>query len=255
MAIGGHAENPNNMRSFEMTILMGKEQIEAREALIGGQPYTLTVLNQNSKLQQFALFQTLPNIVGPSVSPTSLAWMLGGAAPGSIGNPSQSQFYWEINYQANTGYIQDQGTITNPRRFATAANVNVQITSQNATGVTYMGTFPYGAPALSTPKDGKSGLICVQADGTIPTALQQQSNAVSVNVGIAMNNRPTVAVQLLPGILYQFTPKPTYYIIAGSFVQGQVIDTATSTQAFEVKFEGVTDRTIVFTEKNQFEEN
>lgn len=239
-----------------MTILMGKSLIEAREKVLAGQPYTLTVLNQNSKFQQFALFQTIPDIVGPSVNPVSLAWMLGGAAPGSISNPSQSQFYWEINYQANTGYIQDQGTVTNPRRFATATNANVMINTQNALGVTYLGTFPYGAPAFpSNPTDGKAGLISVQSDDKIPTALQQQSQALSVNVGIAMNNRPTVAVQLLPNLLYQFTPKPTYYILAGSFVQGQVIDTATSSAAFEVKYQGVTDRTIVFTEQNQFQDN
>lgn len=239
-----------------MTLLMGKSLIDARAKLLGGQPYTLTVLNQNSKFQQFALFQTIPDIIGPSVDPVSLAWMLGGAAPGSVSNPSQSQFYWEINYQANTGYIQNQGTITNPRRFTTASNADVMITSKNKLAVTYLGPFPYGAPAFpADPVDGTSGLIIVQADNKIPTTLQQQSQNLSVNVGIAMNNRPTVAVQLEPNLTYQFTPKPTYYIIAGSFVQGQVIDTATSTQAFEVKFQGVTDKTVVFTEQNQFQDN
>jgi hypothetical protein len=95
----------------------------------------------------------------------------------------------------------------------------------------------------------------VQSDTTIPTAIVQASQSVSVNVGIAMNAKPTIAVQALPNLLYQFTPKPTYYIIAGSYVQGQVIDTATSSNAYQVVFQGVTDRTVVFTEQNQFQDN
>ncbi|TGQ54197.1 hypothetical protein EN836_11805 [Mesorhizobium sp. M1C.F.Ca.ET.193.01.1.1] len=236
-----------------MRFLMG-DMVNAK--VEAGQPYSLTVLNQNSKFQQFALFQTIPDIVGPSVNPVSLAWMLGGAAPGSVSNPSQSVFSWEINYQVNTGYIQDQGTTINPRRFTTASNADVMINTQNAIGITYLGPFPYGAPAFPAgPTNGKAGLISVQSDDKIPTAVVQASQSVSVNVGIAMNAKPTIVVQALPNLLYQFTPKPTYYIIAGSFVQGQVIDTATSSNAYQVAYQGVTDRTIIFTEQNQFQDS
>lgn len=237
-----------------MTFWMGERAPLFADIQDAAQPYDLTVLNENSRLQQFAVFQTIPNIVGPSTDPLSLAWMLGTAAPGSPSNPSKSQFFWQIDYTANTGYVQEIGTTTDPRRFTTSSSIGVMIDQQNKLDITYLGTFPNGAPAFPTdPADGKAGLIQVQADGKFPTHVQTQSQKMTINVGIGMNNKPTVVVELLPNILYQFTPKPTYYIIAGSFVEGQVIDTATSTAAYKVAFDGVTSRTLRFTEENQFQ--
>ncbi|WP_425088422.1 hypothetical protein [Stappia sp.] len=234
-----------------MSFRMGAKATDDLEA---AQPYSLTILNENSQLQQFAMFQTIPNIVGPSTDPLSLAWMLGTAAPGSPSNPSQSAFSWQVEYSANTGYVQDIGTSTDPRRFTTASNVDVMIDSDNFLDVTYLGTFPNGAPAFpGNPSSGTSGEIQVQADGKIPTHAQTSSQNMTINVGIGMNNKPTVVVELLPNLLYQFTPKPTYYIISGSFVEGQVIDTAISSAAYKVVFDGVTTKTLKFTANNQFE--
>jgi rhizosphere induced protein len=237
-----------------MTILMGKSLVAVAESAAASQQYTLTVLNQNSRFQQFALFQTIPDIIGPSTNPISLAWMIGSAAPGSITNPSRSKFVWFIDYSATTGYIQELGTTLRPRTFNTATDAAVMVDGPNTLDATYVGTFPNGAPYFPTdPKVGPKGLIIVKSDATIPTAVQQASLQTSINVGIAMNGRPTVAVQLLPNLTYQFTPRPSYFILAGSYVQGQVIDTATSTQAYPVVYSGVTDSTVVFTEWNQFQ--
>jgi hypothetical protein len=238
-----------------MTLLMGQALISAQLAAPMGQPYSLTVLNENAKFQQFALFQTIPDIIGPSIDPVSLAWMIGGAASGSPDNPSTSQFKWTIDYAVTAGYIQNLGTTLNPRSFQTASKVDVLINDHNAVNVTYQGPFPNGAPGFPTnPTSGTPGLILAQADNTIPSTVQQASLQMSVNVGIAMAGRAAVAVQLEPNLLYQFTPKPKYYIIAGSFIQGQVIDTAISSSAFEVAFAGVTDIQVRFTQQNQFVE-
>lgn len=235
-----------------MTVWMG-DTIQYAGKAAAGQPYTLTILNENAKFQQFALFQTIPKVIGASFDPISLAWMVGGAAAGSPNNPSQSQFQWTIDYAATAGYIQDLGTTTNPRSFQTASQVGVMIDSANTLGVTYQGMFPYGAPGFpKAPTDGTKGLIVVQADPSIPTVLVQASQKVSVNIGLAMAGRSAIAVQLEPNLLYQFTPKPRYYVLAGSFVQGQVIDTAVSTAAYEVIYQGVTDISVRFTQNNQF---
>jgi len=237
-----------------MPFWMGTNAPALMDVRAAAQPYDLTVLNENSKFQQFAVYQTIPNIVGASTNPLSLAWMLGAAASGKPSNPSKSRFDWTIDYTAYTGYVQDIGSTTDPRRFTTSSNLSVMIEQQNKLDVTYQGSFPYGVPAFPTdPTNGKSGLVQVQADGEIPTHAETRSRNMTINVGIGMNNKPTVVVELLPNILYQFTPKPTYYIIAGSFVEGQVIDTATSTAAYEVRYDGVTSRTIRFTEENQFQ--
>lgn len=237
-----------------MTFVQGKILSDMDASAFAGQLYTLTVLNENSHFQQFAMFQTIPQIIGPSVNPLSLAWMLGSAAGKTGSGASTSTFSWEINYSANTGYVQDLGTALNPRRFTTTTNMDVLLNQQNTLAVTYQGAFPNGAPAFpDAPTNGVKGEIIVNADNTIPTAVQTASRDMTINVGIGMNHRPTVAVQLLPNITYQFTPHPTYYIISGSFVEGQVIDTAQSTSAYEVTFDGVTDKKIKFTEHNQFE--
>jgi hypothetical protein len=236
-----------------MTVLMGQALISAQLTAATGQPYSLTVLNENAKFQQFALFQTIPDIVGPSMDPVSLAWMIGGAASGSPDNPSISQFKWTIDYAVTAGYIQTLGTTLNPRSFQTASKVDVLINDHNSVSVTYQGPFPTGAPGFPTnPTSGTAGLILAQADNTIPTTVQQASLQMSLNVGIAMAGRAAVAVQLEPNLLYQFTPKPRYYIIAGSFIQGQVIDTGISSSAYEITFAGVTDIQVRFTQQNQF---
>lgn len=236
-----------------MTIWMGKTLIEGQDKLALGQPYSLTILNENAKFQQFALFQTIPTIIGPSFDPVSLAWMIGGAASGSPENPSQSQFRWTIDYSVTAGYIQELGTTLSPRSFNTASSVNVLIQNNNCVAVTYQGSFPNGAPAFPTnPTTDKPGLIVAVSDGKLPTVAQQASVKMSVNVGIAMAGKPAVAVQLEPNLTYQFTPKPRYYVLAGSFIQGQVIDTAISSAAYEVVFSGVTDAVVRFTQQNQF---
>lgn len=237
-----------------MTIYMGQNAIQSFAGLIGtGQPYSLTVFNENAKWQQFALYQTIPQIIGPSVDPVSLAWMVGGAAAGTPDQPSQSSFNWTIDYSVTVGYIQQQGSVASPRSFQTASQTSVMIDTQNTVAVTYQGPFPFGAPGFPTgPTDGTKGLIVAKADATIPTTPTQASKNVYVNVGIAMANKPTIAVQLEPNLTYQFTPKPRYYILAGSFVQGQVIDTATSSSAYEITFAGVTDVAVRFTQQNQF---
>ncbi len=237
-----------------MTMFWMGEKLIAEQAKAGlGQPYSLKVLNENAKFQQFALFQTIPKVIGASFDPISLAWMVGGAAKGTPDNPSQSQFSWTIDYAATTGYIQDLGTTTQPRSFQTASQMGVLINSANTLGVTYQGQFPYGAPGFpDSPTDGTPGLIVVKADGTLPTVPVQSSQKVSVNVGLAMSGKSAIAVQLEPNLTYQFTPKPRYYILAGSFVEGQVIDTAVSSAAYEVVFQGVTDISIRFTQQNQF---
>ena len=236
-----------------MTIFMGQNAIKAFSAQAAGQPYSLTVLNEHSKWQQFALYQTIPQVIGPSVAPSSLAWMVGGAAGGSATQPSMSSFNWTIDYAVTVGHIQQLGSVGSPRSFQTSSTTSVMIDTQNTVPVTYQGPFPNGAPGFPEgPSDATKGLILAKADDTIPTVPVQASKSVYLNVGIAMAGKPTIAVQLEPGLLYQFTPKPKYYILAGSFVQGQVIDTATSSAAYEVNFAGVTDVSVRFTQQNQF---
>lgn len=218
-----------------------------------GQPYSLTVLNENAKWQQFALFQTMPKIGGASVNPVSHAWIIGGAAAGTKHNPSMSVFNWTVDYSVVVGYIQQMGSEESARSFQTASQRSVSLLQNNLVHVTYRGPFPDGAPGFPTPsKTSDSGTIVAKADDNIPTASLQSSEEVCINIGIAMSKKPAVSVQLEPNLRYTFTPKPKYFILAGSFIEGQVIDTATASTAYEVTFSGVTNRKLRFTDDNKF---
>lgn len=235
-----------------MPVFMGKDARKATQSAIAT-TYTLTVKNENSQFQQFALYQTIPEVVGPNVNATSLAWMVGGAAPGTPSSPSVSTFSWEMNYAAIVGYLQNLSTPGDNQSFLTSSSASVGINSSNSLGVTYDGTFPTGAPAFpSNPTSGTAGEIIVISDTTIPTAAVQASEQVALNVGIAIGGNSALSVQLEPNLTYQFTPNPTYYILSGTYVQGQVINMSQTTAAYKVVFDGVTNLTIIFNDENQF---
>ncbi len=233
---------------------MAKENISIIGApQVQGQQYTLKVNNLNSELQHFCLFQQLPNINGADLNALSLAWMVGSAAAHTGGNTSAAQFLWYVDYTAYTGYLQQMGTASSPRQFSTNDSVSVQVDSQNKLVADYSGSFPNGAPAFAgAPTSGPSGEITIDANNTLPTNSQQQSENMEVNLGIGMNNKPAVTVQLLSDENYQFTPKPTYYILSGQYLEGQVIDTSITTDPYKVVFDGVTTKTLNFTEENTF---
>jgi rhizosphere induced protein len=215
--------------------------------------YSLNINNQNSLLQTFVLYQTLPVTSSPSLDPIPLAWLVGSAAPGTASNPSQSTFSWEIDYAVATGYLQQEGTQSNPRKFQTVKMQPVSVNSQNTVAVTYNGLFPNGAPTFNgNPGSGTQGVIQASADDLIPSNAQALSEEMNFALGIAMNKKPAVTVQLLPNVVYEFTPHPSYFIMAAKYQPGEVIDVEENTIPYEVVFDGVTTKTLNFTEQNTF---
>lgn len=216
-----------------------------------GEKYTLKVKNYNSRLQKFAVYQTLPDLIGPSVNPLSLAWMVGAAAPGNNAQSSTSVFGWTVFYGASLGYLQD---LDDQKYFMNSVHMPVGVTESNNLSVSYLGEYPHGAPSFEgPPTNGEKGLVFVQSDGNIPTALRQERGRTRLQVGLSMDNKAAVVADLLPNLTYQFTPKPKYYIISGDFREGQVIDQAIMSGAFEVDYRGgTTSVTLIFDEENQF---
>ncbi|MUO81198.1 hypothetical protein GOZ78_11050 [Agrobacterium vitis] len=182
---------------------MGSEETKN---LSNKQEYTLTILNENTKFQQFVIFQKVPS--ASSYDPFSLAWMVGGASVGAPGS------------------------------FETISQMGVRINSANTVGANYQGQFSDGVTGLpNEPVDDTQAVTHINADDALPTVAVRHSENVSLNVGLAMAGKSAIAVQLKPNLTYQFKPNPTYYIIAGSFVQGQVIDTAISSAAYDTEFQ------------------
>ncbi|TDQ66557.1 hypothetical protein ATL17_0555 [Maritalea mobilis] len=220
-----------------------------------GTQYTLNVNNQNSLLQTFVLFQKMPVTSKPSTDPISLAWIVGSAAGGSASNPSKSRFTWFIDYSINAGYLQQEGSSASPRKFQTATQIPVKVDDTNLVNVSYDGTFPNGAPYFDgVPGNTTSGIIAANSDDKIPTNAAASSAQMDLALGIAMNRKPAVSVQLLPNIDYVFTPHPEYYIMSAKYSEGDVIDIEETSHAYKVEFDGVTDITLNFTEQNLFQQ-
>ena len=88
-----------------------------------------------------------------------------------------------------------------------------------------------------------TGILRVIQTPTVP--LKQAS------VGIGMSGSGTFVVQAQPNLTLNFTPHPKYYIVAGNYSQGQVLDIAETTNAAEVAFPpGVYQMTAILNEDN-----
>lgn len=237
-----------------MHFAMKKPARQEVELAPESQSFQLNILNENSALQHFALFQTIPIDTGLPEPPVSLIWMMGTVAPGTPSNPSQGTFIWDDQMSAVTGYIHNLGTVTNPRQVIVFSNVDVEPNQDNTLTVTYLGKFPNGAPAFPAhPTDGAPATITLNTDTTIPTPNQTASENMTINAGVGMSASPTVVAQVGPNRTYPFSTIPTYHIVAGAAAVGQVVDTTLASRSFPVIFPAaVNTLTLAYSEQNQF---
>lgn len=63
-----------------------------------------------------------------------------------------------------------------------------------------------------------------KADGTLSLEELRTIPAGRASVALGMSGRPASVVKAEPGQTSQFTPHPTYWITAGSFTEGEVIN-------------------------------
>lgn len=75
-----------------------------------------------------------------------------------------------------------------------------------------------------------------------------------MNIGVGMDNKPTIAVKLLPKEHYQFMPESSsYYILRSHLKTGQIIDPSLISDGFKIDFEDWTTMSLRFNENNKFE--
>lgn len=67
------------------------------------------------------------------------------------------------------------------------------------------------------PQNGRPGTLSIRQDNTLPV------NAVVAGIGMA--GKPTVVAQANPNLMTTFMLKSGYFLAAGAFAQGEVIDT------------------------------
>jgi hypothetical protein len=220
--------------AFPGVQLNHRRRPSARSTAVLGTPYSLTVQNNSINPFDFCLYQEDPAIGNPHIM--SLAWLTQSLYPsGSV------TWDWDIEYS----FLWSQtGQLKPGIQFKTSqiwpADPNVVGVSGPAKAGNQIGLSkpkPNVYNFTSTPtKNAQLGTLYVAQDSTIPL--------LEASVGIGMKGFGTFAVQAQPNLHNNFTPHPVYYLAAGQFNQGEVLDIGAITDSVNIEFgPGVFDLT------------
>ena len=207
---------------------------------MAGTQYTLRVINNSSNLVDMCTYQKDPDIGVPNVM--SLAWFAKPAHP-----TTTVVFRWTVDYSfvwSETGKL-IPGVFFDASQVWPADPAIVGVSNGTAAGNQIGLTYDKGAYNFkATPTSGaKAGTLYVKEEGAIP--LKQAS------VGIGMSGSGTFVVQSQPNLNLTFTPHPVYYLAAGTFTQGEVLDIGSVTNPTAIKFPaGVFSVTATLNEDN-----
>lgn len=179
--------------------------------------FSLSVTNNSPQHQDFCLSQSAVALGVPgAVSP---AWMTQPARPGAA-----VTFSWTAAYNfvwASTGRLASGGYFV-PTGTLETGPANPLL---NRTG------FGFG--------DGSYGFVPASGDtpvGTLEIDVLPNVPQATTSVGIGMDESSVFAVQADPGANLRFTSQ--YWIAAGAFLAGEILDVETITVAAEVRFDG-----------------
>jgi hypothetical protein len=202
--------------------------------------YTLTVRNESTSYEQFAVYQTDPGIsvaavpltsyeqfavyqttdLGVSVAAVPLVWqdvrMKANAETGLSWNSDYS-LSWSNSADLKPGsvYHPDQTLPVSP---GVAREDGAELTDTH--GV-------LGMHRASPPKQA-AGTLSLEELSTVPTG--------GVSVALGMSGRPASVLKAEPNQTLYFTPHPNYWIKAGTFTEGEVINPRTGSEPLRLNF-------------------
>ncbi|MDT0270199.1 hypothetical protein RM844_28405 [Streptomyces sp. DSM 44915] len=194
--------------------------------------YTLT-LHNNSQQPNFSLavYTVLP--VQGTTSTHPLAWL---AKPVNHGNTVIWQWTLQYSVKFMTRGCQNGAVWTESR----SLDVSPLSAKQNAALLSYPnGDYDFNLAPDTHPVD--PGAVYIDTDARIPP--WTPANGPSVGLGILAGEQghdatpvPAIVGDSGPNLQHSFQLHPTYYIQAGSIVQGTMADLATVTRFQEVVF-------------------
>jgi hypothetical protein len=176
------------------------------------QQYSLTVYNNSTYKGQVIVYQGLPSSNIPPDQIFTLAWLSLGIEPreGSIIN--SVEFTWDIDY----GFVWSRkGTLEAGVQFVAAGGAPV--TSIDPP-VGNMINFKKGDQnyTFTNQRNGLDGHLQVLTDGSVV--------AGQASIGVSMSGAGIFAVGARPSFTNNFTPKPSYTVALGTYIQGTVMD-------------------------------
>ncbi|CRK60293.1 hypothetical protein [Alloactinosynnema sp. L-07] len=205
---------------------------------MAGNQYTLRVVNDSTNFVDMCVYQEDPNLGVPNV--LSLAWFAKPAYP--IRWTVDYSFVWSETGTLVPGVYFDasQTWPADP----TVNGVTTETKAGNQIGFSHPSANAY--TFTSTPTDGAQvGSLYIKEASNIP--LKRAS------IGIGMSGAGTFAVQSQPNLNLTFTPHPVYYLAAGTYSQGEVLDIGSITDKTDIRFPaGVFSMTATLGEDNQW---
>lgn len=201
--------------------------------------YSLSVKNNSTNDVRFAMFQQAPDVVsGQNVF--TLAWFSKYAYVGT-----SVQFGWSIEYSAiwsRPGQILRPGVTCK-----TDQSVDMDLNGVNTVSLGYDNAndaFFFGPSSAGT-----KGSIFTNCDETVPNS--KTTPTAAAGVGIAMSGAGTFLVATQPNINVTWVPKPKYYLVAGNYQTGQILDVQTIMgSALEIPYDKITSQSAELTTDN-----
>ncbi len=196
--------------------------------------YTLSVDVEATITGNVCVYQQIPNLNDYNI--LTLAWLSKRVHPST-----QVIFEWTIDYNLTWG---TQGSFGNGATFEASQTVDANLTTLNQIDFDYTdGAYNFGAPNQNP--DGADNLYINQG------ANVRSNDAL---VGVGMSGAGTFVVKSQPNLRVIFHPKPTYYIVFGDFIQGQVMDITELTNSQKIVFNGTTDKALKLTSQNTWQD-
>ncbi len=198
--------------------------------------YSLTVTNNSTQFRDLCVYQKPVDLGVPNAM--ALAWLAAPAWPGTT-----VTFDWELDYcfvWSQTGSLKPGVTFKAQQTLsADPDNLNANQT-----------LFDYRAGAfLFSPGNAAGtaelGSLYIRQLPSIPTS--------TATVGIGMSNAGVFAVEAQPNINLVFNPHPEYWVTAGTFEQGEVLDIEQITNVAAVPFDGTFDMNATLTSTNTWQ--
>ena len=185
---------------------------------------SLSVTNNSSNTLTVILFQVYPGMDRFRASP--LVWKATRLMTGSAGN-----FMWRPDFQfvAGTGQARPGG------KFRKSTSLNVDPNSGARYTLSYNGQFGFSASGGG----GQPGTLSLSMEGNIPQG--------EFAAGVGMDGDTVVVLAAYPNISVAFEAKPEYYIAAGDFKEGDILN-LDSVQRTRVDFNGKSSMKAEYTQ-------
>ena len=211
------------------------ETPEEEEAMTA---YSLEVQNNSSGYTNFCMYQSPPD-TNLGVQVETLAWFVEPAYP-----TTTTTFAWDVDYSfcwSEAGPLSAGVTFSASQVWAADPMNPVQQAVQ-----LHRTDRAYTFQRLAADIRRHPGNLYIEQGGDVP--LREAS------VGIGMSGSGTHAVEAQPNLHLIFTPHPRYWLVAGNFEHGEVLDMAEVSNAIEIDYYGAqTSKKLSYSMSNLFE--